>query len=154
MTNSPLAPHPIERRNVFLPIDRPVPVVAGDCIRVKMHVMPAEMMLTWKVEVREHHPGEPGAQSGANPNGLKGRFSHSTLHGMLLCSEDLRKTAPDFVPRLSSWGEARRSILELCDGQRALAQIEQEIYRRHQNLFPTLKEAAAFVAEVTTAYSL
>jgi hypothetical protein len=73
---------------------------------------------------------------------------------MLLCAEDVRKTSPDFVPRLSSWGEARRSILELCDGRRPLAEIEQAVFDRHSNLFPTPGEAAAFVAEVVTAYSL
>ncbi|MBI2818958.1 MAG: 50S ribosomal protein L11 methyltransferase [Acidobacteria bacterium] len=149
MTNSPLASQSIARSNAFLPIDQPVGVAPGDCVHVKMHVMPSDLMLTWNVEVREHHPGAPGPSS----NGLKGRFSHSTMHGMLLCSEDLKKTRPEFVPQLSLWGEARRSILELCDGHRPLAEIEQEILRRHANLFPSLKEAAAFVAEVVTAYS-
>jgi protein arginine N-methyltransferase 1 len=147
MTNSPLSPQPILRSNAFLPIDQPVEVAPGDCVHVKMHVIPSETMLTWNVEVREH-------QSGACVSGAKARFGHSTLHGMLLCAEDLQRTRPDFVPRLSPWGEARRSILELCDGRRALAEIEQAIFERHPNLFLNHGEAAAFVAEVVTAYSL
>ncbi|MBI4479450.1 MAG: class I SAM-dependent methyltransferase [Acidobacteria bacterium] len=150
MTNSPLAAHPIERRNVFLPIDRPVPIAAGDCIRVWMSILPAEVMITWKVEVRE----KPALQPPAHTNGLKGRFTHSTLHGMLLSKEDLQRTQPAYVPRLNPWGEARLSVLRLCDGKRALSEIEKEILRLHPALFPSLDMAAQFVSEVVTRYSV
>ena len=72
---------------------------------------------------------------------------------MLLCPEDLRKAKPDFVPRLTTWGEARRSVVDLCDGRRTLAAIEKEVYKRHPNLFASPAEAAAFVAEVMVPYA-
>ncbi len=146
MTNSPLAPDRIDRRNLFLPIDHPVAVEPGNSVRVQMHIIPSELILTWKLEVAEAAAG----QNGAPP---KARFSHSTLQGMLLTPDDLRRTQPQFVPQLNPWGRARRSVLELCDGSRALSDIEQEVWRRHSNLFPSLQEAAAFVAEVVTRYS-
>ena len=150
MTNSPLVAERINRHNVFFPLDRPVPVVAGDCIRIQMHIAVPDIMVTWNVEVR----GQAKDQSPAEANGCKARFSHSTLRGMLLSKEDLRKTQPQFTPKLSSWGLARRSILELCDGKRPLVEIEQEVFRRHGDLFPSLGEAAGFVAEVVTRYSV
>jgi protein arginine N-methyltransferase 1 len=150
MTNSPLDARPISRRNVFFPVDHPVPLNAGDSVRAQMHIVPAELLVTWNVEVRAAHPESADPQR----NGLKARFAHSTLRGMLLSKEDLRKTRPEFIPRLSPWGEARRSILELCDGRRPLAEVEQEVYRRHQNLFESPAAAAAFVAEVVTGYAL
>ena len=147
MTNSPLSADRINRRNVFFPIDRPVELAPGNCVRARLRIVPSELIVTWKVDVLENSTG----QNGASP---KARFSHSTLRGMLLTKEDLDRTQPRFVPQLSSWGEARRSILELCDGSRPLSEIEQEVYRRHANLFRSPGEAAAFVAEVVTRYSI
>lgn len=150
MSNSPLAPQPIARRNVFFPVDHPVSLEAGDCVRIRMHIIPNDLVVTWKVEIRRQEPEGNAAAS----NGLKARFTHSTLRGMLICKEDLERTQPHFIPRLSPRGEARRSILELCDGLRTLAEIEQQVFRRHPDLFPSPAEAAAFVAEVITRYSL
>lgn len=142
MSNSPLATSSINRRNVCFPVDRPVDLEQGDRIRIKMQILPSEMVVTWEVEVW----GEAGVR--------KARFTHSTFHGMLLCKEDLERTQPYFIPKLSPWGEARRSILNLCDGGRTLAEIEHEVYSHHPELFRSLGEAAAFVAEVITQYSL
>ena len=84
----------------------------------------------------------------------KVRFSHSTLQGMLISRENLRRTQPHFIPTLSPWGEAQRSVLTLCDGQRALSEIEQEVYRRHHTLFGSIGKAEAFVAKVIARYSM
>jgi hypothetical protein len=43
--------------------------------------------------------------------------------------------------------------VNLCDGRRSLAAIEKEVYKRHPNLFASLTEAAAFVAEVMVSYA-
>ena len=142
ISNSPLATYSINRRNVFFPIDRPVGLEKGDRVQIKMQILPSELVVTWEVEVW----GEADTR--------KARFTHSTFHGMLLCKEDLERTQPHFIPKLSPWGEARRSILELCDGRRTLAEIEHEVYRHHPELFRSLGEAAAYVAEVITQYSL
>jgi hypothetical protein len=72
---------------------------------------------------------------------------------VLVSEEDLRRTRPDFVPSLTRRGKARLSALSLCDGQRPLREIEQEIYRRHPTLFHSFQEAATFVAEVVGRYS-
>ena len=145
MTNSPLAADRINRRNVFLPIARPVSVAPGDIVRAKIRVVPSEVTASWSVTV------ETGVLSG---NPARQRFSHSTLLGMLLSQEDLDKTRPASVPKLTAWGEARRSILELVDGRRPLAEIEIEMLKRHPDLFPSLKQAAVYVAEVVTRYTV
>lgn len=150
MSNSPLATHRINRMNVFFPIDGPVAIAKGDLIHIKMHILPSEMVIKWIVEVcgyaeNRHDPG---------PTMRKARFAHSTLQGMLICKEDLQKTQPHFVPKLSPWGEARRSVVNLCDGQRTLREVEQEVYCSHPRLFPSLGKAAEFVAEVITRYSV
>jgi protein arginine N-methyltransferase 1 len=142
MTNSPLDAGAIGRRNVYFPIDRPVEMAQGDQINVAMQIRLQDVMVNWAVEVWDQ-----------NRSRMKARSVHSTFHGMLLCKEQLHRTRPDFVPRLTARGEARRTILELIDGRHALREIEGEVYRRHQDLFASPAEAATFVAEVTTRYT-
>lgn len=43
-----------------------------------------------------------------------------------------------------------RTVVNLCDGGRTLAEIEDEVFRLHADLFETREEAAVFVAEVVT----
>jgi len=136
MSNGPLEPNPIKRRNAFFPIERPVAVEKGDRVTVTMTIRPGDSMITWAVEVGDQ------------------QFTHSTFHGMLICKEDLLKTQPHSIPKLSPRGLARQSVLDLCDGKRTLSEIEQEVYRRHPQLFHSLDQAATFVAEVITRYSL
>src|SRR5947209_19568807 len=147
LTNSPLAARPIFRMQVFFPIGQPVSLEERDQIGVKLRILPAGGIVSWTVEVRG------GGGHGPAPTN-KGRFAHSTFQGMLLCKEDLERTDLEFVPRLSPWGQARRSVLELCDGRRALGDIEREVHRRHPAIFQSPAEAAAFVTEVVTRYAV
>lgn len=143
MSNSPLSDRRIDRRNVFFPLGRPIPVQTGDAVSVTMHILPTQIAVSWTVEI---------SKNGSTPTNPV-RFTHSTLKGMLISREDLRRTHPAFVPTLSRWGTARLTVLTLCNGERPLAQIEQELLRRHPDLFPSLSNAATFVAEVVTRYS-
>jgi Ribosomal protein L11 methyltransferase (PrmA)/Arginine methyltransferase oligomerization subdomain len=148
LTNSPLAARPIFRMQVFFPIARPVVLEEHDEVRVRLRLLPAGAIVSWNVDVRDGHAGHGSAPTS------KGRFAHSTFQGMLLCKEDLERTDLQFVPRLSPWGQARRSVLELCDGRRALGDIEREVHRRHPAIFQSPAEAAAFVTEVVTRYAV
>ncbi len=149
ISNSPLIAHPIDRMNLFFPIDSPVRLLKGDRVQISMHVMPADLVITWKVEVwsdAEEHTAE-------SPVECKGSFLHSSWKGMLNSKEDLQKTSPGFVPSLTPRGEARLTVLELCDGRRTISEIEKELYRRFANVFESPDEASVFVAEVVTRYS-
>jgi len=141
MTNAPIATNRIARRGVVFPLERPVTVKPGDRIRVDMRILPDDQIVRWVVDVRRAEGGPPE------------RFVHSTLHGMLIPAEQLRRTRPDSVPRLNPRGRARLSVLELCDGRRSLDEIEREIFSRHAALFADQSEAATFVAEVVTGYA-
>jgi SAM-dependent methyltransferase len=141
MTNSPAVTRRITRRAVFLPIERPVQVVPGDRVVIAMNITPEQTMVTWKVRIADKSGNE------------KGRFIHSTMRGMLLTPEILGKMRLDFVPHLNPWGEARRTVVNLCDGQKSLGEIEKILFEKHRNLFDSLDRAAEFVTEVTAAYA-
>jgi protein arginine N-methyltransferase 1 len=140
MTNSPLDPRRIHRRQVMLPLQPAVDVRPGDRLSVWFHLLPADRVVTWRVELT----GSAGSR----------RFAHTTFTGMLLTGEDRILTDPQWIPRLTPAGAARRTVLELCDGERPLRDIEAEVYRRHASLLPTPDDASVFVAEVLAPYGL
>jgi hypothetical protein len=148
MSNSPLFAQRINRRNVFFPVAQPVPVEKDDRIDLSMTMLPSQTVVSWKVQVwRTASTSQSGRRT------LLAESCHSTMQGMLLSREDLERTRPDFVPRLTPWGQARGTVLSCCNGNLPLAAIEQEVLQRHPDLFPNLAAASAFVAEVVTRYS-
>ena len=56
---------------------------------------------------------------------------HSSLEAMPLDKEALDRGRPAAIPDLSRHGEVRRSVLELCDGKRTVAELEAEVSARH-----------------------
>jgi protein arginine N-methyltransferase 1 len=140
MSNSPLREDAINRRAVFFPLDPPTAVHGSDSVRVNMRISPPDTLVNWRVELAD--------SAGA----VLKKFSHSTFAGMLLCPEDLDKSRPNYVPKLTPWGEARRSVVNLCSGKRTIAEIELEVYELHRDLFASLAEASAFVHEVMVPY--
>lgn|SRR5262245_262371 len=141
LSNGPDAAARMNRRNVFLPLEQPVAVQPGDAVRLRLNVIPAETVITWQVAVQTADGRD------------KARSCQSTLRGMLLSRDDVRRTSPTFVPRLTPRGDARLSVLTLCDSRRSLADIEREVFRRHPDLFRTAGDAEAFVAEVVVRYA-
>ena len=140
LSNSPLESRPIRRRQVFFPIEQPVPLAPGDVIGLAIRILPSEKMVSWNIEVRPR-------------SGSSVRFAHSTLKGMLIDPAELRMTDPSYRPALTDRGVARRSVLELCNGVRTLAEIEAEVLARHPAIFESAAAAAVFVAEVVTRYT-
>jgi protein arginine N-methyltransferase 1 len=134
MTNAPGAAPRLMRRNVVLPIEVPRPVASGDLIELRLRMLPAEGILDWRGVVQTRRGTFP--------------FAQSTVHGLLFSREDLDRTKPAHAPRLTERGRARKTVLELCDGRRPVADIERAVRERHRTLFRTPAEAAAFVAEV------
>jgi protein arginine N-methyltransferase 1 len=137
MTNSPLADAPINRHLMFFPLEQPVALQAGDRAEIKMRISPIENIYTWQVEVWD-----------APRQRRKASFKHSTFRSLLMTAEELRRTRPASQPCLTERGAARLSVLQWCDGQRTLTEIEALAYQTHRNFFGSAEEAAKFVAEV------
>jgi hypothetical protein len=146
MTNSPSARAPIRRRQVVFPLREPLPVRPGERLDVRMRILTNETVVAWGVERAVDTNGTQRPRPVA--------LAQSTLRGMLLSEEDLRRTDPDSTPRLSEWAHARLLILRLCDGRTTLRTIEDEVHLQYPTLFPQRAAAAEFVAEVVTRYAL
>jgi hypothetical protein len=140
MTNAPGAADRIGRRNVFLPLEHPVEVAAGDVVGATIVIRPDDVVVSWRVSIER--AGRVLAST-----------SQSTLRGMLVIREDLDATGLESRPTLNRWARARMTVLELCDGRRALGEIEQLVQARHAELFRAPADAAMFVAEVVTRYA-
>ncbi len=127
LTNAPGAADAMDRRSAFFPIGEAVPVEAGTEIRV-----------AWQLRL-------PDVASWTCHVGGR-RFSQTNLLALPLGTDEVRKQDPAHRPRLSPRGEARKLALELCDGRRALSEIEDELLRRHGSVLGAREEAAAFLA--------
>lgn len=141
LTNDPRSRERVGKRNVFLPIRRPVTVSPGDRISVRIRILPMDLIVDWRVSVRSAD-GE-----------VRATCAQSTVNGMLLTREDLQRAHPDFIPTLTRGGIVERTILELCDGVRPLREIERIVYERHGTMFASRGAASALVAEVTSRCS-
>ena len=137
MTNAPGDANRIDRRVAFLPFDRPIDLVAGDALDVSVRLLAADMILAWEA---------------ARPNGAD-RRAQSTWKGMLPVRESRLRTRDGAVPVLTARGEARKTVLELCDGARSVEALEHALFLRHPDLFATEREAAVFAAEVLAIYA-
>lgn len=139
MTNAPSAPDRINRRQVFLPVD-PTVVASGDTLTCQLRVLPRSSIVDWQVTVRD-------------PSGhVRRETRRSTFAGLLVSAEDLRVTAGLARPRLTRPGQARREVLQLCDGRHTVADIEAAIQERFPDLAPSREDAEGFVAEVLAVY--
>ena len=71
LTNSPFSSERIDRRNVYFPIDAPVPLDAGDEVRITMRIRPVETIVAWTDEVwsgtRPRHVNRTGFVGGLFP---------------------------------------------------------------------------------------
>ncbi len=136
ITNSPFSKKRIKRSAVFFPIEKPVVLKKGEFLNITITAITTQNLVSWKVLVLDTKSRE------------KARFVHSTLKSTVLMPRELAKTRPDFVPRLSEWGLARRSAVNLANGTRTLSEIEREMIRIHPDLFPSLAKASEFVAKI------
>ena len=141
LTNAPGHPSRINRRNVFFPLREPVTVRRGDDVSIGMAIRPESLVVRWRVTI-------------ARDGKVLHQTDSSTFSGMLLSKGNVERTRPDFTPRLTEAGLARRTVVDLCDGTRTVRDIEAAVFARHRSLFADEHAAAAFVAEVITRYAV
>ena len=137
MTNAPGEPQRINRRPVMLPFSTPRQVRKSDRLEIKLRIIAPLSIIEWTV---------------TSSSGDRWQERGSTFKGLLMSREDIERTRPDWKPAMTSHGRARQTVLELCDGNHALADIERAVFDRHRDVVATPEAAAIFVAEVVTRY--
>ncbi|HEU4692441.1 MAG TPA: 50S ribosomal protein L11 methyltransferase [Vicinamibacterales bacterium] len=116
----------------FFPLESPVAVEAGDEISTAVESHDGHA-LRWRVEIS--HVGQPA----------HARFEHSTLSGLLLSPQSLRKHASDYRPNLTPRGSMERALLERFDGTRPASELRTWLRDRFHDQLPTEREAESFL---------
>jgi SAM-dependent methyltransferase len=136
MSNAPTDPGRIQRQQQLLPLETPVPVEAGTKVSVRLVVRHREAELAWSTVISPPDGGAPR------------RLRQATFLGRPMTRDGLAARRDDHRPVRSVWGEARATILSLCDGTHTVAEIEARVLERHGGLFAIPQLASAFVREV------
>lgn len=129
MTNSPLAEGRIDRPQVFLALDEPIALRAGDAIEVAVTMRHEERIITWRV-------GYAGGKT----------QTLSTWRSMILDEADLKRN-PDRVPLPGAMARARQVVLGYVDGVRTAGEIQEAVLRDHPQLLPSPAETLRFVLD-------
>jgi hypothetical protein len=116
---------------MFFPIHDGADVREGEPVTVSMQILPEAGVYSWDVEIAGNR-----------------RFQHSTMQGLLLTLDDVKRTDPAHRPERTPDANARLTVLSLCDGRHTLREIECRVFEAHRDLFGSSDEAAAFVARV------
>lgn len=129
---------------IFLPLRRPLNVLPGDRVEVKLaaHVNGS----LWRWQLRCTRPSADGSV-------LLGAYSHDSLAGQLLSAQMLRPRRVDSVPVLSQEGEVTRYVLEQMDGQTALGEIAHRLATHFPERFARWEEALARAGAVAAYYA-
>jgi protein arginine N-methyltransferase 1 len=127
--------------SMYLPWLDPVPLKAGQTVRVDLQAKLLEMDYFWRWVSRIEVPGRPGE--------IATQFDQSQLKGMLLSPEKLRKSTSTYVPELSKEGLLRRRTLDLMDGRASLEDIARRLTIEFPERFARWQQALSFAGELS-----
>ena len=126
----------------FFPLPTPIPLEAGDRVRVELRAkfVGSDYVWGWRGRVI----------SGAS---VDQSFAQSTLRGTPLAPETLRKRADVFVPRLSRMGEAQAWTLARMSAGVSLRAIAEGALAAFPDLFPDFPHALRHAADLSQQFS-
>lgn len=120
-------------QQALLPLAEPIPVDAGDRVRLEIAVMldPSLPVWSWRGDVERRGV-------------VRGRFAHSTLDAF---GQPPSTAAPRPTWRL----EAAREVASAVDGRATVAQLAQRLRTRFGDRYPSSERALAEVAAILEA---
>ena len=140
-SNAPGAPKVIYGSFLF-PWLQPVPLAAGQTVRVNLEAKLVEDDYVWRWTTRVDRA-----------NGSFIEFDQSSLQGAVLSPAKLRKAASDYVPQLSEEGLLDRRILELMDGLATLEGIARNLMAEFPQRFTRWQDALTAASILSKKYS-
>lgn len=142
-SNAPGCPEAIYG-NMFLPWDEPVSLVEGQPVSVNLQarLVDGDYMWRWKTRIEPLDGSAPIV------------FEQSQLAGAVVSLKNLRRSASDFVPRLSEDARLHRRALELMDGKSTLEEIARRLTAEYPARFSRWQQALAYAAKRCQEHSL
>ena len=130
---------------MFLPWLDPVPLEAGQTVRVDLQAKLLERDYFWRWTTRIGLPGRPAE--------VATQFDQSELQGAMLSPEKLRKSNSNFIPQLSEEGLLRRRTLDLMDGRASLEEIARRLTIEFPERFARWQQALTYAGAISTENS-
>ena len=144
LSNAPGAPR-LNYGNAFFPWPEPVEVRAGDTAQLSIQANPVHDEHVWRWETR--------LLDGGRQDAVRQTFSQSTFFGAPLSAEQLRKSAPGHIPKLSEDGEIAHAVLTLIAAGQNLGEVANRIAERFPRRFADRKSALDYVSDLSRKYS-
>jgi hypothetical protein len=144
-SNAPGAPEAIYGSMMF-PWMNPVPLAAGQrvCVDLQAKLLEDDYFWRWTTKIA----------SVDAPDEVLAGFDQSQLLATVRSMKKLRKTASDYIPRLSEEGRLRQKALELMDGQTSLEEIARRLAIEFPKRFSRWQQALTFAGELSKQSSL
>jgi protein arginine N-methyltransferase 1 len=143
-SNSPASPELVYGK-VFLPLEQPVSLEAGDSVAVTLHVTLVKGDYLWRWETR--------ITGGASPAVVKSEFAQSTFYAAPLSPAQLRKQSADFVPAPNPDAEVDFLVLTQFRAGIPLGHIARHLAETFPERFASEVDALTHVAELSLKYS-
>ena len=144
-SNAPGEPETIYA-SMFFPWENPVPLAAGQCVRVDLLAKLLERDYFWRWTTK--------IGSTENPDKIITQFDQSRLKGSVLSPAALQRGASNFVPRISEAGRVQQRALELMDGSASLEEIAKRLAAEFPSRFPAWQLALSYTGALSGEYSL
>jgi type I protein arginine methyltransferase len=144
LSNAPGAPETIYG-SLFFPWTQPVPLTAGQRLRVNLRAKLLEKDYSW-LWMTDIEPAD-------GSRGVTIHFDQSQLQGAVLSTAALHKQASGYVPQLSEEGCLYRRTLELMDGNSSLQAIAFRLAGEFPRRFRRREQALSYAGGVSREYS-
>ena len=145
-SNSPASPTRQIYGQAFFPWSRPVDLSPGDIVSVQIRADHVGLDYVWGWNTDIATASEPSRKLAS--------FRQSTFLGALLSSEQVRKRAQAFVPKLNEDGRIDHLVLQQIREGLALNQIAHNVAAQFPRRFPDWQAAMNHVGELSVRYSL
>jgi Arginine methyltransferase oligomerization subdomain/Ribosomal protein L11 methyltransferase (PrmA) len=125
--------------SMFLPWPEPVSLSEGQNIDLHLEAALVDGNYVWRWTTQI----EPG------PGGAGLRFQQSQLAGAVISPDRLRRSASDYVPRLTEPGRVHLRSLELMDGANSLEAIARRLAAEFPRRFGRWQQALSYVSKLS-----
>jgi type I protein arginine methyltransferase len=131
--------------SMFFPWLNPVPLAAGQavCVDLQAKLLETDYFWRWTTHVK----------SARTPVETVAHFDQSQLQGTVLSPAKLRKSASDFVPRLSENGRMQQRALELMDGKASLEVVARRLTTEFPQRFSGWHQALTYASALSRELS-